>query len=554
MPVTIEEWQWSFIFKYLRDSKKTFIAFIVFLFLEISIEIVLLVSSNLYFKKLASVLNPKKALVMSLILLVGLIVYLIVSFLATKNERILIVEFVNRIRRTWFDQFLNKSIVAVTQDDKASLIVKLTYHLSLMQMGLDRTLRGVFNWLFLYIGIIIAAFLTNPKILILSLIILPFSVLLFFIAYYISKYYISREQTASSAVIKHVSLSLFDLSILKNQKREHQALDKLDSLVVVDSYFRVQRNIWMVFVYQVFLAVSILLAILFYVMQFYWPILDVSAPGSFVASAILIGYFSKVFYLALSVGLASVPTKVGTSLSIPAPIKGLSKIIFSKTFTHINFYSNKVRITNKGPYYKDFNFSLSAGDRLSVYGDSKTGRTTLAKMFSGQLKSFGKPWLIKMDGKKYLYKKWVEVFNKNYFIFADFTTEMNVGEFITGQYRTSLETTQIDAVYDLLYKYQDMLKLSLPKLLATDIKGPSFTVVERTLLQILHCIYTRPSIIVIDNLIIDLNNERINQMLKVLDQELKNSIIVIFSKEKNDILVYNNTYEINQDEKKIKKI
>ena len=64
------------------------------------------------------------------------------------------------------------------------------------------------------------------------------------------------------------------------------------------------------------------------------------------------------------------------------------------------------------------------------------------------------------------------------------------------------------------------------------------------LVQAAYCLINKPCVITVDNLWLDLNYDIINKALRVLDQELTDSILIYTSLNDNNIINYDQKYKI----------
>src|SRR5690606_26307286 len=76
--------------------------------------------------------------------------------------------------------------------------------------------------------------------------------------------YISKEYTLSTKILSHISKTSSEFEVIKSNTLEDKSLDKLQKLVIMDTYFRLRRNIWLSLSPKIIFAGVIILIVLSY--------------------------------------------------------------------------------------------------------------------------------------------------------------------------------------------------------------------------------------------------------------------------------------------------
>jgi ABC-type multidrug transport system fused ATPase/permease subunit len=474
-----------------------------------------------------------------------IIVYLIFSFQAIKSERTLAVRLINNLRAKWFRLSLEK-VGDERLEDKSWLIAKISYHLPLFSMGLANSFLGFIRWLLLFFVLLLICLIYGLASLWLLGLAVLMSVLVFGIAYFVSKNYVSKETTFYSKIIRLIDFSLSDWRFIKFFSRESKTLEDFDRLVDLDSYFRVRRDLWLRFgASLVFVLVIVLggLASLSGIRGLAF-LSENSLDQKFIF-AIFFLYFSRLLREGLKVGLYLPPLLLGMLLSIPvrSPKKFFKKHFFQAP--QLVFKSAKVKFYPKAKYHKNLNFSFSKGGRYLIFGERRTGKTSLAKLFTGQGEYGKRAWLIKVSDRRFFYHDFFDRFSGFYFIDPKFFSVRTILEVITGQERARISPEQLSSVAelvrekgllaDLFFEREDW-RQSAEKLLRNTKGG--------LLLQVIYCLVNRPGLIAVDNYWLEQDDQEFERLLKLLASELPNSVIVYFSRTKNQLLDFQEVYEI----------
>lgn len=546
-PLKLEKSQKFYISSFLRRNKSLFkravflIAFSVFL--EISIPLI----TNFYIKRYSFHLEIDK-LVFSLSFLLGILVlYLILSFLGIKYEKTFVIHFLNDLRRKWFSFYLNKTIFSLRNEDKSKIITKISYHFSLLQMGIANSLFPAINWIFLAIGLIFCSFFINTTLLFIVLIMIPVNFIIFFLGYIIAKYYVSQDQTLYSRILMFISDTLNEFNLTKLHKKEKRSLDYLDKMVDIDSYFRIHRELWLKYGSRIIFVFIVLIGASIYLIEIYYPFLKIENSAQYIVYGIFFSLMIRLVYLSLRIGLFSFPAKLGAVLCIPEEFIPYDKFLkVYQDIKTITFKTKKTRLSIGASYIKDIEYNFKKGERILIYGKESSGKTCLGFIFSAQAtRNMGKTWVVKMNGNRFLYKKWQEKVSNIYLIHPEFQTEAIVLDVLIDKESSYVSQEEIENIFKLINKYPvlDFL-VKYKKTISQKISKLAFSFTEKVLIQMFHTLLYPPNILVIDNLLLDINSKRINDMISILDRNLKDTIIICFSTNDNSILKYDKKHFI----------
>ncbi|MBD3311001.1 MAG: ATP-binding cassette domain-containing protein [Candidatus Magasanikbacteria bacterium] len=544
-PLKLNPIQKNFIKRFILKKRYliffTLILSLFTLFIEISSPLWI----SLYLKKYSYWLEIKNLFFSFLTLLFILILYLIAGFYAIKFEKKIIVFFINDLRRAWYKNFINKHLLSLTEEDRGKIFTKITYHFSLLQIGLANSLFPLVHILFLELGLIIASLIISTSILFIVLLSIAINAMIFFSSYIVSKYYVSRDQTMYSKILLFINKTLAEFSVLKLNKKEKSYLSYFDRLVEVDTFFRVKRELWLKYGNKIIFAVLTIFAGLIYILEIYYPFIKIENSIDWVILAIFISLIIKSFYLSLRIGLFSYPIKLGSVLSIPEKYNR-PKIKNKKRFSKIIFKAKKTNINRSGNKFSDLHFEFYSDKRYLIYGKESTGKTNLAKIFCGlHSNSQSQAWVINYDEQRYLYKHWKRIDNNFYYVYPNFNTELCLMEILKAK---KIDTGSAMGIENILNEIKDLEPLNFlfrqPNLLYKKNLLNNLSFKEKALIQLAYCIIHKPPVIIIDNLWLDIGSPMINQMIVKIDEVLDKSTLICFSTHDNNLIDYEKKYKL----------
>lgn len=549
-PLKLEKIHFNYLKSFSRRHKKEIIIFLSLLFCQILLEVILPLFGRSYLFKASVLLQWGQMTTVLGVLTGGVIIYIIIAFWELKIGKGLVIRLINELRRKWIKIFTNKPFHKVTSENKANLIAKISYHLPLLQMGLDNSIIGLMQWSLYVLGLLIISSFISTTLLIIVLLAIPVNIIIALIGYYIAKKYVTKETTLYSKIIKHITFSLYELPFIQKHKLEKENIQTLDELVKLDTHFRIRRSIWLLFGNRIIFGLLILVVGLSYILRIYSPdfFLEIQVDNLLISGIIFV-YLVRLFYTSLKIGLFILPTKLGLILSLPESSKEKIRRDIIKKISSISFKTKKAKLFWLGKYMKNINLEFNSKDRVLIYGKSCVGKTHLGYLLSCMGRFNNQAWVVKANGKRYLYNNWQEKFRNAYFIEPQLTSEKNVGEILTGKNRENISQTDIEKVFQTISECPPLhFILSFRRFTAENCQTVTLNPVHLFALEAAYCLVNKPAIIVVDNLWLDLNQERINEILKIMAEKLPDSIIILLSTKENSLISYNQKYVISENQ------
>jgi ABC-type antimicrobial peptide transport system ATPase subunit len=492
-------------------------------------------------------LNPSPFFWGILTLLLGL--FIVNSFFSIKQEKTLTVTLINNLRRRIFKNYLGKAPEEMKAERQADLIAKISYHLPLVSMGISNSFFGIIRWLIYLVSAAVVAYLAGLNVLLISGSFLALSAVIAVAAYFTVKQYISQEVTFYSQILKHVNLSLSEKYFSKNFNLEPVIMRKFDRLVNFDSIFRIRRDLWMKMGAKIIFALLLVVSVLSNI--FYNDLLvriNLIRPELKFLYVFLLIYLSRVAYEALRVGLYIFPAKLGFSLTNVPLGEYQHRGNIKNIRQEIIFYSPKTKLFKAGKYYHDLKFIFSRGGRYLFYGSNLSGKTVLAKLFFGGAAFNPQAIKIKIDGRRLDFPQYQKKFNQVYFFDPNFNSQKSLLEIIIGADREETPFAEIAGALAVAADYPAIAGLVSPdnnfNVSAGKIWGNYLSAFA---LQALHCLVAKPSLIIIDNLWLDLDYPRINEILQTLSQKLPEAIIIAFANKNQNNLNYDKRYDLDRN-------
>lgn len=545
----LESWHYLFLKNFIKRQKKQLLFLLTVLLIQVFIEVGLFIYSKYVDGYLASSLNKSLASKLLIVLIIGVIVYLVCAFIYLWIEKTLLVQLINELRVRWFSVGLYRQPSKTTSFEKARLVAKLTYHFSLVQAGFSSAFSGTLRWIINNIILLLFCFFIDTSALTRVLISIPVAVILGLIGYLIGRNYLSREASLSTAIITHITQSLDKVGLLQNQHREQESLQEMDKMVYLDSQLKVRRNLWMEFGFRILFTFGVLGAGLVAYIVMFVPQINIEQLilNQTIVSGLVLVYITRQLYLGLRVGLFLVPLKIGLALSLPGPENLYIKKNILSIKKDIEFSSDKVKLSVDNNYLHNLKLVFSLGKSYLIYGKERVGKTTLSYILSGKATSDGNPWIIRVDGKRYRYKNWCLTYNKNYYLPVLSLGSATIVEIIAGCNGIDLNEKIINKVSELTSVPALSFIKQLPKFISTRADNKKISHTERQLIELASCLFIKPQMVVIDNLITDNKDPRIVEMIQLICSQLKDSVIICFSTEKNSYTKYEKIFKIQAD-------
>ncbi|MFZ4631972.1 MAG: hypothetical protein ACOYL8_02040 [Patescibacteria group bacterium] len=547
--LTITRWQYRRLKKFYIQHKTKFFWLFLCLIVQSLLEISLPVFSSVIVKEVNIFIYNKQIVSYLSVLFLGVAVYLVSAFLYLLVEKTLIIQLINELREHWFKLFLYRAPNRTNSRDKAKLLAKVTYHFSLLQVSLGASIGGALRWTINFFVLLAFALTSSWSLVFYVLASSIFSIILLVIGYYIGLYYLSREASLSSAIISHISEQADQVSLLQNQAREKESINQMRRLVALDSVLKIRRTLWMNYGNKLIYSLIVISTVLVIVVPSIFPDINFASllSGIDIFFGLIVALLIRQLYLGLRIGLNAVPTQIGLSLSLPQPESPRVRLDKVGEFKEIVFKSKKFKLTPGGSYFKNVEILFKSGCAYLFFGELGSGKNQLAKIFSGRSIEEGKPWIIRLNGERYLYKEWRRVSRRAFFVSGKIAGGASLAEIISGEAKTKIKSEQIEKICLLIEEIPALNFLNnIPKLIAANIDQTSFTEAEKVLVELAYCLIREPNLIVIDDSVFYLPDPRIKEMLEILAPRLKKSIIILFSRHKLDYLDFTNIYEINK--------
>lgn len=531
-PIRFDKNARLYIKKIFLDHKKNITLLFAMVFAISIIEIIIPLLINVFLERFGFNLDINNLYFILTVLLVILISYIIVNYFAIAKQKKISLDIINKIREDWLKVYLDKSPLQFNDRDKGNLYVKMSYHLSLLQMGLNNSLFGFFQWIIYMVGILGVTALLDTRLLLISLAFIPINIIVFFIAYVFSAYYLAKDQTLYSKLLRYISDTFNSFQLIKALKKEKEFISNVRNIVELDNYFRIKREIVLSLGNKIIFVVVTLMSASMYLINIYVPFLSLGTTIASVVQVLIFALHLKLIYLSLRMGLFYFPLKLGLYLCTPK----FSKTIPSKkinTIETLKFNAKKVKINEKKGYQKNISFIFEKGKRYLMHNPGGQ-HNNLPYVFAGTAsKSSGQNWVVTANNQRLIYNQWNRAHTNIYMIHPYMYSEVSLYEFFDRE--LNLQLLKQFPVFDFIFEKKKFLGEAMNQ------ERSSFT--EVILLQIAHCIVHQPTLVVIDALIVDVNYVVIKQALDALSQHSKGTIIS-FSQLQKPIHNYDVIYTI----------
>ncbi|PKM91131.1 hypothetical protein CVU82_03700 [Candidatus Falkowbacteria bacterium HGW-Falkowbacteria-1] len=542
----LSDWHYKYLLNFFKQHLWFILILIVLLFVQGVIETLLIVFSRY------QISNQQKLWLAPFFwqfLIIFLILFFINSYFSIRQEKTLGVWLSNGIRRRLFKAYLDQALVKMNLKKKTDLIAKISYQLPLTSMGVSNSFFGSLRWI---IYVTIAVFISYWSGLNWALVLsanLILSAIIMLSAYFVSRRYISQEVTFYSQIIKQIDINTTEKHFLKSFNQEKSVLNQFDRLVDFDSFFRVRRDLWMKMGAKVIFAVLLLLSVFinFFSTGFFSWLKLITPETRFLLIFLLI-YFSRAINESLRVGLYLYPARLGMFLTIlknGSVVRRDKTLVFGQT---VNFTSRKFKLFKEGVYYSHFKISLARGGRYLFYSSRAIGKTALAELLAGLGAYTPKAVKVKIDNHRIDYSFWQKFGQGICYFDFNFFSEKSLMEFILGKDKETTDFSQIERALKILEINKKIANLvSHNNNFNSSAKMALSSKLSAFSLYALHCLVNEPCFIIIDNAWIDLKYEEIIEILKILDDKLPRSTIIIFSRDNNDYLNYQKKYEMDEN-------
>lgn len=546
-PIRLGSSRFKYLKTFLKTNKSLLRKAFIFLIIQIIIEIIILLLINNTSKNIVSKIGYFDYKSSAFIIIGFCLLYTIVTFIAIKYERMSVLRLINNLRKMMFRNNLKEEDFKNDTENKSNLIAKVSYHLSVLNMGIDNTLLSSIRWAVYMMILVTFSIINKESYLYITGLVFISSILLFFISYFFSNVYISRQAASYSKIIRHITTSILEMPFIKGFHREKIEEEKLDNIVEIDTYFRIKRDTWIRYLSRIVFILIISFSSIYSLLKNSYPSLSIDISSQLIFKSIFYFYIIRILYTSVRAGLYFLPLKLGIFLSIPDKIESSISPRGKWSWETISFRSNKIKLFKESNYYKDVSLEFKKGFRYLFFGDYRIGKTHLASLLAGYGYFSRHSWFVKVDKENFGYNYWSEIFKENYLFSPSFYTNSTIGEIILNKEKEDINQEDMQLINTISNKYPLFDSIfSKTRFIGESAKRFISSPVSLFKIQTAYCLLNKPKLIIIDNMWIDLNYKEIEDLIKILEKELPLSIIILFSRNKNSILEYNTIYEIQK--------
>jgi ABC-type multidrug transport system fused ATPase/permease subunit len=534
MPFQIKRKQITYLRNFFSINKKEFRNLFLLMTFLIAIEIFIPISLKIFLSEFDYSFNVQKIATLSFVTTFTLLLYVYVNYLVIKKQKTLVIYLINKIRKDLFNNILTKSPISLSKSDKNRFTVKISYHLSLLQMGLNSSLLSFTQVFFYLTGLLIVSLILDIKLFIIAVLLIPLNFLIFYISYIVSIKYLSKDQTLYSKILGHMISGLDNFYFIKENSSEKKLLDDLNELVELDNFFRIRREILLKMGNVIIFSLITLFSVILFVFSFTIPQFQIISIQNSIALAAFTFLSLRLINSSLRIGLFYFPLKLGLILCVPEIIIPQPSRFAIKNFKEITFKTNKTKFSKKGDYYKNISLTFNIGNRYMIKTLDHTVSKQMAEIISGLAnRTQGVSWLLKIDNKRMLYKKWFESKKSTFYISPYFEFETVLFDVLDEKHNLN-EYSEYD-FFNFIFDND--------KFTGQTINKTRITMEQTALVQIMHCLIRKPDIVVVDTIWNDMNSEKIQKALDLLHKINKNSILIETSSgsfiDKNYKTIYN---------------
>ena len=515
-PITFDGYARNYIKKLIRTYKKNILSLFGIVLLISVIEIVIPLVVNVFLERFGFNLQLQNLYIILSVLVLILILYITANYFAIGIQKRISLDIINQIREDWLKVYLTKNPVRFNNRDKGSIYVKISYHLSLLQMGLNNSLFNFFQWGLFMSGLLAVTAVLDTRLFVISLFFIPLNLIVLFISYVLSAHYLAKDQTLYSKLLRYISDTFNNFQLIKALKKENEFLKNVKHIVELDNYFRIKREIVLNLGNKIIFVVVTLLSAAMYLIYLYFPFISLDTTVASVIQVLIFALHLKLIYLSLRIGLFYFPLKLGLYLCVPHAINKKSKKI--SNISSLKFHAKKVRLHNQGEYVKNLSFQFE-NSKSYLFHDGSHTSNNLEYLFPGMApKSIGRNWVVTVNDKRLTYNQWNKSDKSIYMINPSIESEVSLYEFFNNTF--DIEVLKDFSIFDFIFEKKKFLGEILTS------ERTSFT--DVCLLQIAYCLIHQPEIIIIDASVVDINYPKIRQALDILNSQSR-GIIISFS-------------------------
>lgn len=515
----------SLFFKNKKPIIKLFWAIVIISGIEITTPLLL----DIFLKRFSYDLDLHNLYsVLSLLLLV-LFVYLAFSYKAIAWQKRITLNIINKVREDWLRFYISKPPLSLQDRDKSNIYVKISYHLSLLQMGIGNSLFVFFQWLLYFTGILLISAIIDSRLLLISIIFIPINALVFFISYIFSAFYLAKDQTLYSKILRYISDTFNQFELIKSFNKEKEFINKVRQMIEIDNHFRIKREIVLRYGNNIIFAILTLITTGTYIYHLYSPISFVGTNVAAIVQILVFGLHLRLIYLSLRMGLYYFPLKLGLFLAVPpsSPRTSRNKITNIRSLV---FSSPKVKLYRDKNYQKKVRYSFRNKENYFIRSSEDTKAIHLTHLFSGiSSRKNTREWIVKVNEKRMLYSKWIDAPKNILFINNQLHSRSSIYHMLNET--IDLEILKPHSIFNFIFFQRKFVNEKY------DVEN--FDTKEFFLLQVANCLIHTPDVVVIDEYYTDLNYIDINKGIEILQKHYEGILIVHSQKEAR-----NNNYHV----------
>ncbi|MCI5050754.1 MAG: ABC transporter transmembrane domain-containing protein [Candidatus Pacebacteria bacterium] len=456
-----------------------------------------------------------------IILFLIVIIYLVISYFALAIQKRLTLNIINKVREDWLRFYINKKPLTLNSKDKGNVFVKISYHLSLLQMGLGNSLFSFFQWILYFGGVLIVSAIIDIKLLSISLIFIPINILIVGISYIFSAYYLAKDQTLYSKILRYISDTFERFELVKSFNKENTFIREVNDMIEIDNHFRIKREIVLRYGNNIIFAILTLLTIGTYIINLYNPTLLAFTSTSSLVQILIFGLHLRLVYLSMRMGLFYFPLKLGLFLSVP-PTIFFKKGKHLKSIQHLGFRTPKVKLFTNDSYQKNIQFDFEKGKNYLILHSKEERLVNMNHVFAG-IASYRKgiQWVVHANKQRLLYSRFYEAQKNIFYIHKNLYSHGSIYELLNNH--SNLETLTQYPEFDFIFQKR--------KFVADNYSPENFDIQDLFLIQVAYCLMANPDIVVVDECYADIHYDRINEGIDLL--RLKYDGILIVSSRNN---------------------
>jgi ABC-type multidrug transport system fused ATPase/permease subunit len=514
-PIFFDDNKKKYIKKLFKINKPRIFLLALFVLIVSLIEVSIPLLLNFFLEKYSYQMDLSKFYITAITALIILIIYVILSYFSIVTQKKIVLNIVNKIRFDWLKFYIYKTLKNFRDKDKSNIYVKISYHLSLLQMGLQNSFFVFFQWSIFLFSILLVSSILDFKLLLISFILIPVNLIVFLIGYIFSSYYLARDQTLYSKLLKYISETFQSFSFIKALKKEKDFLDNVNDIVSIDNYFRIKREVVLRLGNNIIFAILVFASVLVYLFHIYAPF-DNSSIFTSLAFILVFVLHLKLIYLSLNFGLFYFPLKLGLFLCIPKTFTNKSYQI--NNVQKILLHTSKFKIQKNNSYLKKISFEFEKGKNYLIQDPDNKTNDTLSKVILGLGPTReNSNWIIKADNKRFEYKQWHKVLKSDYYIHPFMHNNMTVFDFLA--LHPDLYKIKKYSIFNFIFENN--------KLMSGQMNYQNLSFIELCLCQFAYVLLAKPNIVIVDHVIYDLPYETIKEATQILKKELKNSIYIL---------------------------